>query len=113
MTMISDNDVINEAFSDSVEIAQSAVKLAADRCIDLHISPVFCYLIMIELLEINAAETDKSLHAGAPDWVSEGFKNFRPQLEKQLGVSLEHPLDLQLALVILFIKPSPVKKIGV
>lgn len=105
------SSVVDETFRDSLAIASAATTLAANRCKDLGISPVFCFLIMQRLCEINAKEMDAQIHADAPDWVRKGFEDFRPILEKELGVSLKHPLDLQRALVDKFIESNPLKKV--
>jgi len=100
---------LDDIFSDSVSVAEAALRLALDRCNDLRMNPVFTFLIIIRMAEKNAEHIASELDAGLSDELLQIFASLRPKMEEKLNCKINNGLDLQRAIVDVFLQHATFK----
>ena len=71
---------LKETFEPSMDIANSALALAANRCADLGMPPAICFILLRELADMNARAFIKERQ----EMVDNIFSALPPELKKQL-----------------------------
>jgi len=99
-----------EIVEDSAMIAQAAIRLASNRCLDLNIVPIMSFMFLVRISEKNIKELDKQILKAMPVDLSEVFKNYAPLMEKRFGRKIKTELDMQQAFVDIWMEKTTFKK---